>query len=418
MTGAAAPAGWSFPLRTMQAVGIELEYMIVDRETLDVAPIADRLLREAAGAADWVSDFEPAHGEGIGWSNELVNHVFELKTASPVDSFDGLAGRFQRQVAAADRRLAAFGARLMPGAMHPWMDPLVETRLWTHEQNPVYERYDAIFSCRGHGWSNLQSSHLNLPFGDDLEFGRLHAAVRLVLPLLPALAASSPVMDGERTGIADSRLAAYRQNCRKIPSITGQVIPEPVYDRSAYERVILDRIERDVRPFDPEGVLRPDFTNSRGAIARFDRGSIEIRVLDVQEHPAADLAIAELACRTISALLDERWVSLEEVGALPTRGLVEALEATIRDAEHAVVRHPGLLRALGVGGDVASAGRIWAEIGAALPPGEPELAAPLRTLVTEGSLSTRISQALDGGRCLRDVYEELCDCLLAGRSFV
>ena len=32
--------------------------------------------------------------------------------------------------------------------------------------------------------------------------------------------------------------------------------------------------------------------NSRGAIARFDRNAIEIRVIDVQECPKADLAIA------------------------------------------------------------------------------------------------------------------------------
>ena len=33
-------------LPAFSAYGIELEYMIVDRETLDVQPIADRLLRE------------------------------------------------------------------------------------------------------------------------------------------------------------------------------------------------------------------------------------------------------------------------------------------------------------------------------------------------------------------------------------
>ena len=36
--------------------GIELEYMIVDRATLDVRPIGDQLLRAAAG--EQVSDFD------------------------------------------------------------------------------------------------------------------------------------------------------------------------------------------------------------------------------------------------------------------------------------------------------------------------------------------------------------------------
>ena len=63
------------------------------------------------------------------------------------------------------------------------------------------QAFDRIFSCQGHGWANLQSMHINLPFADDAEFGRLHAAIRFLLPLLPGLTASSPVMDGAVTGI-------------------------------------------------------------------------------------------------------------------------------------------------------------------------------------------------------------------------
>ena len=55
----------------------------------------------------------------------------------------------------------------MPGGAHPWMDPARETRLWPHEDNEIYEAFDRIFGCTGHGWSNLQCVHLNLPFDDD-----------------------------------------------------------------------------------------------------------------------------------------------------------------------------------------------------------------------------------------------------------
>lgn len=400
----------------MEGIGIELEYMIVDRESLDVRPVADVLLRDAVGGGDWVSDHEPPGGEGIGWSNELVSHVIELKTVEPVDRLDGVAARFQRQVEAVNRHLEGLGARLLPGAMHPWMDPLTETRLWAHEHSPVYERLDAIFSCRGHGWSNLQSSHINLPFGDDAEFGRLHAAVRLVLSLLPALAAASPVHDGMRTGIADSRLAAYRENCRRIPSVTGRVIPEPVYDRASYEREILGRIARDVAPFDPDGVLRPEWTNARGAIARFDRGSIEIRVLDVQEHPAADVAIAELVRRSLAALLEERWVPIDEVKRVPTDTLVELFEAATRDAERAPVAAPSVLRAFGFDGRTRSAGDAWAELRARLMPEPGEFGAALAAIESGGTLATRMARRLEGGSGLRELARELADCLASGRS--
>ena len=417
MSAAQEPdASWSFPLRLMDGIGIELEYMIVDRESFDVRPVADVLLREAAGGDGWVSDHEPPDGEGIGWSNELVSHVIELKTVEPVDRLDGVAARFQRQVEAVNRRLAGLGARLLPGAMHPWMDPLTETRLWEHEYSPVYERLDAIFSCRGHGWSNLQSSHINLPFGDDAEFGRLHAAVRLVLSLLPALAAGSPVRGGARTGIADSRLAAYRENCRRIPSVTGRVIPEPVYDRKSYEREILARIARDVAPFDPDGVLRPEWTNARGAIARFDRGSIEIRVLDVQEHPAADIAIAELVRRLLAALLAERWVAIDEVKGVPTDSLVELFEAVVREAEQAPVTAPSVLRAFGLDERTRAAGDVWAELRARVMPEPGEFGAALAAIESGGTLATRMTRRLESGSGLREVARELADCLALGRS--
>src|SRR5690606_25183589 len=114
----------------------------------------------------------------------------------------------------------------LPTAMHPLMLPDLETKLWPHDAATIYATFDRIFGCKGHGWSNLQSVHINLPFRDQDEFGRLHAAIRLVLPLLPGLAASSPVQEGRLSGFLDTRLEHYRQNQKRLPSITGQVIPE------------------------------------------------------------------------------------------------------------------------------------------------------------------------------------------------
>src|SRR5690606_34786160 len=128
----------------------------------------------------------------------------------------------------------------------------------------------------------------------DAEFARLHAAIRPVLPLLPALAASSPVVDGHATGTLDNRLAVYAENCRRVPSVSGAVVPEPVYSRADYETGLLGRIYRDLAPLDPAGTLRHEWVNARGAIARFDRSAIEIRLLDTQECPAADIAVAAL----------------------------------------------------------------------------------------------------------------------------
>ena len=265
------------PLTLFAAHGIEVEYMLVDGERLDVAPAADALLEAVAGLH--TDEFENG---GVAWNNELALHVIELKCNGPRPSLAGLGAEFAANVKLANDALGREGLRLMPTAMHPWMDPN-GVQLWPHGTREIYAAFDRIFSCKGHGWANLQSMQINLPFAGDEEFARLHAAVRFLLPILPGLAASSPIVDGERNGILDNRLVVYRGNCARIPSITGEVVPEPVGSIGEYHERVLEPIYRDLAPHDPEGVLRHEWVNARGAIARFDRMAIEIRVLDVQE---------------------------------------------------------------------------------------------------------------------------------------
>src|SRR5262245_53079317 len=169
-------------LHLFEGFGVELEYLIVDSESLAVKPICDQLLKAVAGETVGSVDLPG----GVTWSNELVLHVVELKGTEPLSRLDGAAVRFQENVRHINELLAPMGARLMPSGMHPWMDPQREMVLWPHEYHAVYETFHRIFDCRGHGWANLQSVHLNLPFQGDEEFGPLHAAIRVLLPLLPA----------------------------------------------------------------------------------------------------------------------------------------------------------------------------------------------------------------------------------------
>jgi glutamate---cysteine ligase / carboxylate-amine ligase len=295
------------PLHLFEGFGVELEYMVVADDSLDTRPVVDELLRAAAGTDEYVSDVEFGT---IAWSNELVLHVLELKTNGPAAALEGLDELFHANVRRANELLAAHGARLLPTGMHPWMDPFAEMRLWPHENSPIYEAFNRVFDCRGHGWANLQSVHLNLPFADDAEFGRLHAAIRLLLPLLPGLAASSPIADGRLTGDLDHRLEVYRHNARRVPAVSGRVIPEPAFDRAAYDRLIFEPLFRDIAPLDPGGVLQEEFLNARGAIARFTRHAIEIRVLDVQECPARDLAVCAGIVAVLKRLVAEDWSPL------------------------------------------------------------------------------------------------------------
>lgn len=402
-------------LHLFEGYGIELEYMIVKSDTLDVYPAADMLL-DALDEANAGDDM-------LSWSNELVLHVIELKTGGAVPSLEMLPAAFGRSVRRINEILQPRGGRLMPTAMHPWMDPLKETRLWPHGSGEVYQAFNKIFDCRGHGWANIQSMHINLPFNGDDEFRRLHAAVRLALPLIPAIAASSPLVEGRVSAFKDARLDFYRNNQRRIPSITGMIIPEPVFTRDEYEQVINQKIYADIAPHDPDGILREEWLNSRGAIARFTRNAIEIRIIDMQECPEADMIAAAAVIALIRALADERWISCEEQAQWDTADLAAVLSSTILDAEDAVIRNTNYPAAFGMPPAECAAGDLWRHIAGRLSSWQADsayLPGGFDEMLRRGTLSRRILGAL-GGRPdperVRAVYAELCDCLDEGRFF-
>jgi carboxylate-amine ligase len=329
-------------LSLFEAYGIELEYMLVDAGTLNVTPIADRLLQAEAHAL--VSDVKRSD---ITWSNELALHVIELKTTEPTPHLETIHTSFHQNIQHIHQLLLPMGARLLPTAMHPWMNPLFETHLWPHDNHTVYETFNTLFHCQGHGWSNLQSMHINLPFSNDDDFGRLHAAIRLVLPLLPALAASSPICEKKTTPHLDHRLHVYQHNCASFPSLTGKVIPEAVFSQTAYTHEILNPIEQALAPYDTHQVLESLWCNARGAIARFDRNSIEIRVIDTQESPYADLAIAQYTVQLLQAMCQERFIPYRTQQQFSTQALANLFQSTVTHAHNTWIENNDFLRAWG-----------------------------------------------------------------------
>ena len=406
-------------LSLFEGYGIELEYMIVNAESLAVLPIADKVLHAEGGS------YEDVERGPMAWSNELVLHVLELKTNGPVSTLDDLPATFGAEIAHVNKLLEPMGGRLMPTAMHPWMDPHKEAKLWPHEHSAIYEAFNRIFDCRGHGWSNLQSVHINLPFGDDTEFGQLHAAIRLLLPILPAITASSPIMDGKINGTLDNRLNAYRNNSIRVPSVSGHVIPEAAYSRKEYEMNILARIYQDLSPHDPDGVLQHEWVNARGAIARFERSAIEIRLLDIQECPLADLSVAAALVSVLKVLVAQRWVPLDKQKTWPVQPLAAILRNTIVQGHEAVIEDEAYLRAFNfTSAKKCTTGELWQHLIEIIWPASASQAQPWREamalILQQGPLSRRIVRAVgrDASRDhLKVVYRELCDCLAKGKLF-
>ena len=208
--------------------------------------------------------------------------------------------------------------------------------------------------------------------------------------------------------------------------MTGRVIPEAVFSRESYQREIFDRMYADIAPHDPDGVLQYEFLNARGAIARFDRQAIEIRVLDVQETPEADLAIVAATIAVLRALTSERWTSLAELRAWPIEPLEQLLLATAAEAERAIVASDRLRKTFGwPGSSRCSVGELWAHLIESLldqPQGiDTRWSTALHTILEQGPLARRILNSVGHNPTreqLAATYTRLCECLIEGQLFV
>lgn len=400
-----------------EVIGLEIEYMIVAQDTLNVLPIADQLFYKTAGS--YAGEIDRGV---VSWSNELALHVLELKLTQPVSELTNIGTDFQKEIDTINQTLLSFGARLLPTSMHPLMNPKSDTKLWPHENREIYEAFHRIFNCYNHGWANLQASQINLPFFDDADFARLHAAIRIVLPILPALAASSPIYDGRYSGYFDSRMQVYQHNANRVPSLCGDLIPEPIFSQAAYEKQLLEKLYQEIKPYDVDNILQHEWINARGAIARFDRNTIEIRVLDSQECVSADLAVAHLVVETVRALTQGAFGDLAKQQAFPTTRLRSIFQTATKYGDQARIDDIEYLQLFGLEKTCKSK-NLWQHIFSKLPKqaqSQTLTQSFINTYLDQGCLARRLTSSLgtmSSRERVVEVYKQLSDCLSANRMF-
>jgi len=403
-----------FPI--FSVLGLEIEYMLVDKDTLDIRPLSDLILKNLAGS----QVNEIALGN-IALSNELVMHVLELKNNGPKPPDSPIAHDFQKTIAALQPILSQYNLMLLPTGAHPWMNPHTETVRWPHGSKAIYQQFDSIFNCEGHGWANLQSMHVNLPYASQQEFCELHNGIRLILPLLPSLAASSPILDGKPTGLLDSRLYFYSRNQERIPSISGDLIPEFVETEEEYLQKILQPMYQDIKPYDPNGILQHQWLNSRAAIPKFDQKAIEIRILDTQECVEADVAIAKVIhsilkeWQATSGYYLDRPCDTTRLKHILTKSITKGLSLSVDDKELLTQWQLPQNKTL-------TLCNIWSllieRVSSQLLKKE-QLA--LELILSQGNLSSRILNAAgeDANRkTLTQIYRQLGHCLLTNQQFL
>ena len=398
-----------------EVYGIELEYMLVKNDSFKVAPQVDELLTLKAG--ELKADIE--NGD-IAWSNELVAHVIELKTNGPTKSTDNLAEKFHKNILEIDALVNPLNLQLLGSASHPLMNPNTDTQLWKHSYSEVYALYNTIFNCKGHGWSNVQSTHINLPFYDDKEFEKLHAAIRIILPLLPGLCASSPILEGNITGFKDTRLEFYKTNQKEIPELTGMVIPERVFSKLDYHATIFEPIKRAMRPYDKNKILDQHFLNSRGAIARFDRNAIEIRLMDIQECPKADIAICALVIEVLKALINKKFGSLKDQKVWAKDQLFPFLNDAIKQGEESIIEDEDYLKLFNLKSST-SVKDVWNHLYQTVKPKvHKSHHQAIELILEQGTLATRLLKAVGNDTSeahIISVYRDMQMCLKTNELF-
>ena len=312
------------------SLGVEEELMIVDARSFDQVAAVDRLLqglagRELPGAV----------------KTELFASVFETTTGVCADVEEaGAALRLLRRAAAeaaAREGLAVAAAGTHPFA-RPELQPIVAEKRYT-----TFEAYGGA-TVRRQGVQGLHV-HVGMPSGEAC--WRCLEAILPWLPVVLALAANSPWLAGELTGMASNRAPVLGELPRAggPPAFASYAEWEAWVERLVRLGVTQDytRIWWDVRP-------HPRF------------GTLEVRVPDQPTDvglSASFAALVQALCATALA------------GGLPSNSLLLADRgrgdyaqnrwAAGRFGPRAELLHPG-------GSSVARAGELGAELIALVRP--------------------------------------------------
>lgn len=197
----------AFEASTDFTIGIEEEFSILDPATLD---LVDRY-EDFLAAADNDPDLDGS------LAGELI--------ASEVEIRSGRAESMSEAIAFQDRRRTAlFGlaerldVRLGSTGTHPWADYLDQEIIDT----PHYQRLK-----RDLGWvarrNNTWSLHVHVGIRGADRAIEVCDRLREELPLLLAVSANSPFLDGEDTGLASVRTEVFTRTFPRcgIPSVFG-----------------------------------------------------------------------------------------------------------------------------------------------------------------------------------------------------
>ncbi|MEX2581633.1 MAG: YbdK family carboxylate-amine ligase [Gemmatimonadota bacterium] len=246
-------------------LGVEEEYQLICADTADLTSRASRVI-----ATDWSGDITP----------ETQETTVEIGTRV-CDSAADLGRELRRlrfQVATA---AAAEGLCTVAAGLHPFSR-------WTEQTQTEGERYDRIIDRYGQVMrsEHIFGMHIHVAVPEQVDRALLMNDVRAYIPHLLALAASSPIFEGEETGYASYRTILNR----RLPH-TG---PPPRFgsedELRAYLALLLST-----------GCIDDEYTIYWSIRAHPEYPTVEFRVTDACPRVEDAVAIAALTRAIVAA---------------------------------------------------------------------------------------------------------------------
>ena len=311
---------------TDMTVGLEEEFAILDAETLELTPRFEQL-REAAGSDEVLC-------ESI--TGELISSEIEIISGASEDFHDALARQRERR-----RRLfalaSAHGLSLGATGTHPWADYREQPIIDTEHYHRVEEGLKYV------AWrNNTFSLHVHVGVRDLDRAVRVCDRLRPVLPLLLAISANSPYLDGRDSGLHSARTQSFTKSfprCGIPDAFGGWAAYREYIDFLLRTRSIVEftQVWWSVRPHFSFGTVEVRICDAQqtaqesDALAGLMTACIAQAARDVDEgvpfeHPAPRL-VEENMWRAIRFGLDGKLVDLERGVEYPAREAIERLLA-------------------------------------------------------------------------------------------
>jgi glutamate---cysteine ligase / carboxylate-amine ligase len=249
-------------------VGLEEEFSILDPATLELAPRYEEL-RAAA-------DADPGLREAV--AGELISSEIEVISGPGANLHDAIARQRERR-ALMFALVARHDAMLGSTGTHPWADYRRQPIIDTEHYHRVEEGLKYV------AWrNNTFSLHVHVGVNGIDRAVKVCDRLRPVLPLLLAISANSPYLDGQDSGLHSARTQSFTKSFPRCG------IPDPFGGWQQYRDYI-------------EFLLRTrsivEFTQVWWSVRpHFSFGTVEVRICDAQAnaHESEALATLMVAC--------------------------------------------------------------------------------------------------------------------------